>query len=578
MSRNRNRQFNNRRNTGNTPHIPPVQSGKTSQKLEEGVNLTNIGYDPDTNLSSTSGGSLFYRRLTNNPSRDLNPLTQSRAIDIAYYLYDTNPLAKRVLELTRDYVIGDGIEVRSHSDDTDIQEVIDLFWNDSFNKLDLKLNEKVLELGLFGEQVYPVFVNPVNGAVRLGYLDPAVISQVNTYLKDVSSPLDIVIGNTQNQISVYLQKPERYKVVNVEDDPENEWYGRLVSVKLDSKGDGLEDYIDYVSPIKLPGDPAIDNVPTKDPGKYLGSCFLFQINKGSNSRRGRSDLLSLADWIDGYDQILFGEIDRNLLMRSFIWDVTLEGMTDKQIETYMLKNKAPAPGSVRAHNEKVVWNAVQPNLNSGDLTKDADLLLSYVATGSGHSKTWLNGTSDVNKSTSSELGEPAFKRLKARQKYVKYIIEHIITFVLDQAEIHGRIKKRENLPGSLNPGPWNFVVNVPEIRARDLATNSNALLSTMQALSLALESQIIDPFVAQEVVVMLLQQLGSNVDLKAMRERIEALPPPVLPQNVSQLPGTTPSKVPVQAKPLQDNLKSNTLNMPSNKNVSVNKDKGVGIK
>ena len=44
-----------------------------------------------------------WRSLTQQASRDLSPLVQKRMQEIAFYLYDTDPIAKRIIELTRDF-------------------------------------------------------------------------------------------------------------------------------------------------------------------------------------------------------------------------------------------------------------------------------------------------------------------------------------------------------------------------------------------------------------------------------------------------------------------------------------------
>lgn len=101
------------------------------------------------------------------------------------------------------------------------------------------------------------------------------------------------------------------------------------------------------------------------------------------------------------------------------------------------------------------------------------------------------------------------------------MIEHMIRFVLDQAELKGQIKKRPVKPGSLQPEPWTFSVQMPEIRSKDFVTAATTLLQTVQALATALADNAIDLDVYQEVVASLIGQYGVDVDLDAMRQRIE---------------------------------------------------------
>jgi hypothetical protein len=441
-------------------------------RLQE-ASPASAGYDPDESLSASQMGSRYVRRLSRDQDRDLDPLTQSRALEIAYWLSETNPLAKRILELTTDFVVGSGVEVSS--DDEAQKQVIDRFWRDPINRWDLKLAQRVYELGLYGEQCWSVAVNPVDGAVRLGYIDPGVIKEV---VHDGEEPREVIL------VAKAGEESRRLAVVRVDADPQSKWHGRLI-------------------------------VPEGQDG-----CFFFAINKVSNATRGRSDLLCLADWVDAYDQILFNELDRAILLKSFIWDVTLQGADDKAIQAYIKNNAAPKPGSYRVHNEQVAYQAVTPDLKAADAQVGADLILSYISMGAGHPKTWLSGTMDVNRATAAELNEPAIKRIERRQQFVHYVIEHVLTFALDQAEIAGRLPKRGGWYGSSTPEPWPITVTLPAVRTRDLKGAADTLAAATTALVSARADGAIDAEVEQQVLATLIGQLGIDVDLEAMRERI----------------------------------------------------------
>src|SRR4030042_4018627 len=118
----------------------------------------------------------LWRSLTTNQDRDLNLLTQRRMQDIAFYLYDSNPMAGRIIEIIEDFVIGDGFGYTAQ--DPDVKEVLDNFWEDSDNNLDEEMNINVVELFLFGELCLPVWVNSADGAVKLGYIDPKTILKI----------------------------------------------------------------------------------------------------------------------------------------------------------------------------------------------------------------------------------------------------------------------------------------------------------------------------------------------------------------------------------------------------------------
>ena len=335
--------------------------------LRESLFTGTGAYDPDANLQADQGGSLYYRRLTQS-ERDLSPIVQERALTLAYWLWDTNPMAKRIIELVKDFVVGEGITVQASSEDDsereDIQAVIDDFWDDPLNQMDIKLHQKVQELGLYGEQCYPVFVNPINGKVRLGYIDPGHIKDVIHHPENAEQAIAVVV-KSKDSLGV---TDSWYKVLQVNEDATSGSYGRITA-SIDGDGKPTDTF-------EVGG----------DTHTFAGYCFWFAINKVSNARRGRSDLLTLADWIDGYDQLLFNEIDRSLLLKAFLWDVTVEGATPAEILDIAKKSAPPKPDTVRYHNEKYTWQAVTPDLKTVDATNTADLILSLISTGSGLAK------------------------------------------------------------------------------------------------------------------------------------------------------------------------------------------------
>src|SRR5690348_2977932 len=106
--------------------------------------------DPFTSDADVKAG---FRRITSGNmswNRDLSPLTQDKMIELSWYLYRRNPLATRLIDLTKVYVMGEGMKVQC--EDQNVQDWIDAFWDDPVNQFDLLLPEYVRDLGLFGEQ------------------------------------------------------------------------------------------------------------------------------------------------------------------------------------------------------------------------------------------------------------------------------------------------------------------------------------------------------------------------------------------------------------------------------------------
>ncbi len=208
-----------------------------------------------------------WRPLTGDARRDLNPLTQKRMQELAVYLWKTNPLADRLIELPVAYLLAEGVELSVP--DEEAQGWIDSFWNDPINCMDIKLPKKVRELALYGEQCWPVFVNEANGDVRLGYLDPGMIETVVTDPDNIEQPIGVVTQRDKKG------NKRRYRIIV--NGPETVFSKRTQQIR--------ESFDD-------------------------GECFYFSVNDLSNASRGHSDMLAQLDWLDGYDQAMFGELER----------------------------------------------------------------------------------------------------------------------------------------------------------------------------------------------------------------------------------------------------------------------------
>ncbi len=386
------------------------------------------------NLSADEPG---FRKLTGSSTRELPIATQERQIEIAYWLWKTNPLANWIIETIKDFALAEGLPWSAKNEK--VQEVLEGFWKDPLNQMDLYLENLVRELGIYGEQCLPVFVAEQTGRVRLGYVDPAQIDKVVT-------------------------DPENVKIA--------------IGVKLKSES-GVSDGKKY----RIILDPEAENLISKRAKNIrraftAGECFYFAINRVTNEPRGTSDLFTLADWLDGYEQFLFDYADKWPLLNSFIWDVELEGFTPDQIKQWLKENKAPKPGSMRAHNEKVKWEAVTPDLKAEDASDGARLLRNHVLGAKSLPEHWYGGAADVNRATAAEMGTPTFKMISSRQNLVGYIVETLLRY---QARKANEAKYLSVSDQEL----YDITVQRPEVAQKDISKFSAALQSLSNSLVVA---------------------------------------------------------------------------------------------
>ena len=246
-----------------------------------------------------------------------------------------------------------------------------------------------------------------------------------------------------------------------------------------------------------------------------GDAFLFQRNRLMCGARGRSDLLAAIDWLDAYERFLYGETDRADFLRAFVWDVTLTGADDEAVAKRAREIAAPAPGSIRVHNESETWQTVAPQVGLYESAAGARLFRNHVLSGLGWPEHWFGGGGDVNRATAAEMGDPAFKALTLRQSEWSAILEEVGAYV-----IRTRLDPTRRPALDIeNPDP-DLAVSVewPEMVTRDASRHATALAQVTGAVALAADRGLMSEITALRLIRSLAERLGVEFDAEAELE------------------------------------------------------------
>lgn len=417
-----------------------------------------------------------WRRLSGRSEKDLDPITHDRALKQAKFLWQSNPLANRLIELPLAYLLGKGVRLAVAEGESADQKTLDRHWKDCINAWPIKLPKRARELALFGEQCWPVFVGG-NGFVRIGYLDPAIIATVVMDPENAEQPIGIVTVKNKQGVA------RRYKIIV--NGPEDVFAEKTQEIR--------KTFTD-------------------------GQCFFFRVNDLCNGTRGRSDLLALMDWVDAYESFLFGELDRADFMRAFIWDVKLTGADQPQVDLRAKSITAPSPGSVRVHNENEEWNAVTPSLQAADGEAAAKLFRNHILGGNTMPEHWFGGAGDVNRATGSSMVEPTEKMYEMRQSYLGHMLLEVATFVLRASW--------GNLDGELDEERQAVIdgltVEWPEMTTKDTTRYASALAQVVSAGAQCLKEGLLTRETVIGIVAAIARQLGVEIDVEDELKKAEA--------------------------------------------------------
>lgn len=414
----------------------------------------------------SSPDDIGWRKLTGNSGRELISTTQERMIEIAYWLWETNPMGGWMIDLMVAFVLGEGLPYEA--DDPEVKKILDDFWGNPVNRMDLYFPKHVAELGIFGELMFPAITAQQTGRLYLAYIDPAQIDQVVTDPQNVKMIIGVTLKSTQEGTG------RKYRTIL----PDEAEY------VLSSAAQALrESFTD-------------------------GECFYYAINNVTNSPRGRSDLIRVADWLDAYEQFLFDYADKWPLLNSFVWDLLVEGGQPQEIDD-QVKKFTKKSGSVYGHNERIKLNAVTPDLNAVDAEAGARLLRNHILGSRSIPEHWYGGGGDVNRATASEMSAPIFKMLSMRQKTVKYMLQDMFAHAIRKARQAGYARITDDQAKA-------FSVVTPELDSKDVSKFGAAVQQIAVALIGAETQGWVDKDTARKIFAVTMGFIGIDLDLDAV--------------------------------------------------------------
>jgi hypothetical protein len=405
------------------PVLPFIRRGE--ERFDRALHRLSEGTQEDWfwGRASTSGTEedQYWRRLSDTwTGKDVLPATFLDIHNQCFEAYNANPLANAIVEMGVNFVLGEGLSITaSHPR---VQKLLDAFWNDPDNRMNLRQYDLATELSLYGELFIRFFVNQYTGRVTVRQIDPSLIDEIECDAEDIETVLRVhrrALGPTSDGGG----------------STEGQWYG-------------VPDQVVH-----------------------------FAVNKVSNAKRGKSDLATLLPWLRRYKDWLIDRVRINKYKSAFLWDVKLSGADRSAIQAKLMEYaRPPEPGSVLVHNESEEWSAVQPQISADDVAADGHAIKLMIAMGAGLPEHYLSAGGDVNRATAAEMGLPVLKRYSRRQDYLGYVLRTILDRVIVEA------RKAGTLPRTIDT---SYEVRFPALLPEGEADGGIAAWHMAQALSIA---------------------------------------------------------------------------------------------
>ena len=308
--------------------------------------------------------------------RDRLDYDREQVLELALEAWRTNPLARRIVELTSQYAVGGGLRLRCTNPEG--ERFLHAWWEHPLNGLEMRLVEWCDELTRSGELF--VLLSTDAGGMSYARAVPAIqISEVRTAENDVQ------------QERAYVMRGE------------------------------------------LPGEekvwPAANGADDRhgEDGQFPAVMLHYAVNRPAGAVRGESDLAPLLRWLTRYSGWLEDRARLNRYRNSFLFTVrsAFASEAERLARQQSLAANPPAPGSILVTNSSEEWSVLSPHLESQEAGEDGLALKRMIAAGAGIPLHFLAEPESATRTTAEAAGGPTYRRLEQRQRYFCWLVADV---------------------------------------------------------------------------------------------------------------------------------------------------------
>ncbi len=290
----------------------------------------------------------------------------------------SNPIGRRIVELTTEFVIGTGFTFECPAS---VEKILTTFWNHPLNNLTQQLPEWADEAWRTGD-LFLLCSKDLGGQMYVRALPSESVGIIETMTNDYRQEL---------------------------------WYKR--------------DAVDE------------NPWPAYVGGQVQGWFVLhFPLNRAVGASFGESDLAPVLHWISLYRQWLEDRARLNYFRQMFSFVLTRPFVSQAEKDKYMKDFAFRLPkssGGIIGLDANETLEAIDPQLASGDAETDGLAIKRMIATGVGIPMHYFAEPESSTRTTAEAAGTPTFKRFERRQEYLREVVQTLLWTVL---QVRGGIR------------------------------------------------------------------------------------------------------------------------------------------
>jgi len=371
-------------------------------------------------VAETEKNFLHGTRSLTQTDRDRYTYELTEVLEQSLAAWRVNPLARRIVELTSQYVVGGGLSITCKSDPE--SQFLDKFWNHRLNRMSTRVSEMCDELTRTGN-LFVIITTDTAGMSYIRLMPASHIEKIISAENDIEQPV---------------------------------WFHPKA---------GLEN----LDPEAIPA-----YNPAEDDGKKP-VIIHYAVNRPAGAQWGEPDLAPLLVWLSRYSNWLQDRVRLNRFRNAFMFVVQAKFASEAQRKARQtaLNASPPKPGSILVSDENETWKVISPRLDSGDAEKDGLAIKKMISAGAGIPLHFLAEPESATRTTADAAGGPTFRRFEQRQEYFLWMINDILRVVLS---------RRAMVDRKLDPNT-ELAVTGADISSRDNNTLSQAAYYMIEVLA-----------------------------------------------------------------------------------------------